>query len=679
MSDTINSAAQPVTRQVFVPLRDLGLAPENMRFNEPADAGVIQLADTIEAAGVLVPIAVRPGRKGEQAYVALDGRRRRLALMSLLESRRIASDYLVKCEVFESKAQQLAALSLTNCERAPVHVADVIVMIGKLRKSRMDTAAIAKALGYPEVEIKRLQALSGVHEKVLEALRAGKMTLKQVRLCVRLEDKALQAELAGDALEGRLHDYRLHQAVTGEQVTVEDPRFALVGSRYGDAGGRLDSDLFGELPDRVLDADKLQALWVERVQPFAEALRQEDLAVFIGRDGGYGAPDGFERLPYVNTYYLAPEAKALVVTARETLEAARDAIGDADLTSDAAAEMLVSVLQAKMQLAAAALVGMRLGAALFTPDAELGFDVEFYGVRLPAETVAGEEEEQEEDDDDDHRHDSVRLDVETPNVEVVTEGASNVLHAARTDVATRGLIRDLADNPAAALTALIAQLFKALALSSGVGPGASALSISATAYNRGSLPAMPALDGEVRARLEARRAAYRASGLRPIGWVECLPHGEKMALLAELTAISLHLREERKDMIRRAARAEAAEIAALCAADLTAHWTPDAAFLGVHSKAQLVEMLDEMKVEDERAKTLKKDGLVAFVVDACAERQWSPRVLSWRAPTAEPAPDSGDQRDASQDADQARDAAILGGEDGPDQLSAGTTEEQAAA
>jgi len=84
-------------------------------------------------------------------------------------------------------------------------------------------------------------------------------------------------------------------------------------------------------------------------------------------------------------------------------------------------------------------------------------------------------------------------------------------HAERTDVATRGLIRDLADNPDVALTALIAQLFKAITFTAGVGQGASALKIDATAYSRRSTPVIAALDGEIRARLAARRDAYRAS------------------------------------------------------------------------------------------------------------------------------------------------------------------------
>ena len=75
--------------QTVVPLGDLGLAPENLRFKEPADDGVPQLAETILAAGVVVPLIVRPGRKGEKPYMALDGRRRLFGLELLLEAGRI--------------------------------------------------------------------------------------------------------------------------------------------------------------------------------------------------------------------------------------------------------------------------------------------------------------------------------------------------------------------------------------------------------------------------------------------------------------------------------------------------------------------------------------------------------------------------------------------------------------
>lgn len=98
-----------------------------------------------------------------------------------------------------------------------------------------------------------------------------------------------------------------------------------------------------------------------------------------------------------------------------------------------------------------------------------------------------------------------------------------------------------------------------------------------------------------------------------------------MALDGRRRRLGLLLLRDRGD----AARAEAAEIAALCGADISAHWTPDAAYLAVHSKKQLLALLEEMGVEDDRAKVLKKDDLVAFVAESAAERQWAPSALAW--------------------------------------------------
>jgi hypothetical protein len=59
----------------LAPLRDLDIAPENLRFAEPPDDDIPLLAETLFAAGQLQPLTVRPGRKKEAAHMALDGRR----------------------------------------------------------------------------------------------------------------------------------------------------------------------------------------------------------------------------------------------------------------------------------------------------------------------------------------------------------------------------------------------------------------------------------------------------------------------------------------------------------------------------------------------------------------------------------------------------------------------------
>lgn len=641
-----SSASPAAMSRIQVRLGDLGLAKENLRYQEPADEGVPQLAETLLAAGVVIPPIVRPGRKGEALFMALDGRRRRFGLILLRERGDIDDDYLVDCLLAETPAQQAAAIVLPNTEHAPVHIADVITAIGKLRRAKMDTRAISTALGYAELEIKRLEALAAVHPTVLKALRQGRLTLKQVRLFARLPDKKQQAEIAQTALDGYFQDYQLRAVVEHDRATVEDDRFTLVGmDRYVAAGGRVASDLFGEYPDFLLDPDVLQSAWRERVQPIVDHLQGEGLAVFVAREAGYVAPDGYARLAYVWERDLDEAQKAALADARYRVTQLESALQDLDPWAEDAPTQLAPLVSAMGVSAGAVLTRSKIGAVLLTPSDGHGVAATFYSVPLSIEDLP---EEDEADDELSVTGQSwaASQDVEVPRADVELDGTSHALHETRTDVATRGLIRDLADDPSAALTVLVAQLFKQLALhSSGVLDG-SASQIAATRYQRGTQAPMAALDGEVRGRLDGRRDAYRASGLRPITWVETLPHGEKMALMAELTAVSLNMREARTSQLRHGARAEAAEIAALCGADISAHWTPDEAYLAVHSKAQLLAMLDELGVEDDRAKTLKKDALVAFVAEAAAERQWAPATLSWDRPAL-------DDADLQEDCDEA--------------------------
>ena len=609
-----------------------------------------QLADTVLAAGVVIPPLVRPGRKGEQPFMALDGRRRRFALLLLRERGEITDDYPVECLLAADKASQAAAIVLPNAERAPVHTADVIVAIGRLRKSRMDTQAISRALGYDELEIRRLEALAGVHPTVLKAFRQGRLTIKQVRLFARLPDKAQQAEIAATAIDGYFQEYHLRQVIDQDRASTSDDRLVLVGlDRYVAAGGRIDADLFGEFPDRLLDPQVLYEAWRARITPIVERFKDAGLAVYVGQEAGYRAPDGFAPLPYVYKPQLSEAQVAALAAAKAEVVRIGSDLRNVDAASDEGPGALAALLEAQMAVAAATLDRSRIGAVLVTPASGYGVGATFY--TAPVED-ASPDEQQEEAEDGGAMVGSPGggQDVETPRADVDLEGVGHAFHETRTDVATRGLIRDLADDPGAALTILVAQLFKALALNGHAGVEGSASSVTATGYRRGSTPAIPALDGEVRHRLDVRRVAYRASGLRPILFVETLPHGEKMAMLAELVAISLNVREARTTSLRHGARAEAAEIAALCGADIANHWTPDTAYLAVHSKRQLLALLQEMGAEDDRAKTLKKDELVAFVAEAAVERRWAPSVLAWdHAVAGDDAPEApDDERDAGE-------------------------------
>lgn len=98
-----------------VRLGDVGIARENLRFNEPPDDDIPTLAATMKAAGQLQRLTVRPGRgKKEDPWMALDGRRRRLALGLLLDAGEVDENYPVTVYVETDPARQAAAVLLTG-------------------------------------------------------------------------------------------------------------------------------------------------------------------------------------------------------------------------------------------------------------------------------------------------------------------------------------------------------------------------------------------------------------------------------------------------------------------------------------------------------------------------------------------------------------------------------------
>ncbi len=631
------------------PLRDLAVAPENMRFGEAPDDEIPELAETIFAAGVLQPLTVRPGKKKEKPAMALDGRRRWLALQLLLEAGRIAEDYPVPAFVETDPARQAAAIVLTNTA-VPVHVADVIVAIGKMTKAKLTSAVIAGALGYAEIDVRRLSALAELHPKALEALRSGRLNLKQARLMARVPSKKEQGEIAEAVLNGfGFQEWRITDRLDAGQVTVRDRRFRLVGAeRYGAAGGRLESDLFGERPDVILDPEILQDAWIARAEALSAGLRTAGVQVLVSVAPSHIDDPALE--PFGDAYGMGLDAEALSAwdQAQDAAQDAAAALHDQDLSNAEADAAIAALLEAKLAADVAGEPLREISLVQVFSDGSTGLDVRAFGppapVVAPEDDEAGRAGDSDEADEGDGALEPTAI-VRRGVVSVVPvavaptpelEGVNHVLHDVRTDTATRALIRALADDPAVALTALIARLFGVLVLRQNRTKGGGALAIDAETYGRVGVSPIEALDGEIRRRLAERRAAWEASEVSPIAWVDGLAHGEKMALLAELVALSLDLREERTTSVRRSARAEAVEIAALCSADVTLHWTPDAGFLGAHPKPKLFDMLDEMGAGESRAGACKKDELVALVAERAAERGWAPAYLSWAAePPAE--------------------------------------------
>lgn len=681
-----------------VALKQLCIAPENVRAHLPPDAGIPQLWQTIKAARQLYPLLCRPGKKAEADYAALDGRRRYYAFKHGVEICDITDDEPVNIQIETDKNRQLAATLLTASETEPTHLVDIIKTIGELRGRKMKTGAISEALGYEKLQIDRWGALSTLSDDALEALRAGKLTFRQATLLTKIADSETQAALVQQAINGSLYDQSISSMIVGARITAADPRVRLVGlSRYTAAGGRIESDLFNETPDILLDPDKLQTAWTECARPLCVAMKESGLAVFVSFDRQYTAPEGFQNLPH-DIYGGGPGAGEARDDAMRELTAARNVLRDIDDFDDTTTEALLAYVERSLAYARTRVPDDTIGAVIVCPDKDFGLALTYFtaipapqeeegpsdgagdaggdpvqapsriglardGASAPAVHRGATREDYEPTAEVKLERAAAKL-VEAPREPVVTiEARTNGLHERYTDLATRGLIRAVADEPETALNILIARLFVKIVVQPWSSQQDSATTIEATPYRRAGSEPHPALDGDVRARLEERRLAFIDAGVRPIAWVSTLAHGEKMTMLAELTALSLDLVEPNTKVPRNGARADAAEIAETIDHDFTNFATPDEAFFAAHGKTELLKMLERFDpAASVEASSLRKDDLAAFVAERAAEHRWAPDALSWRQAASDTAvaDPEGDAGPEPQDPDRAALAAAMG-------------------
>ncbi|CAM2918343.1 ParB/RepB/Spo0J family partition protein [Brevundimonas diminuta] len=657
-------AAAARTRE-SVALRDLDIAPENLRAGEAPDDDIPVLADTLFAAGQLQPITVRPGCRKEASYMALDGRRRLLAFRLLLEQGRIEETFPVDVFVETDAARQAAAVVLTNTA-VPVHVADVIAAIGRMLKSKLGVPDIARALGHAEVDVKRLAALSALPEVALDALRGGRLTLRQARLLARLPDQDEQAELAQAALDGHgFADWRITERLDRSQVSANDPRCALVSpNEYAAGGGRIEADLFGERAPILLDPAILTDLWTARAGEIAQVFEAEGYSVHVTAGDPPDLPDDLEQAGYVYGGMLPADEMAAYREARSIQDAAADAVESAlgDGADPAALDRaLEAMIRASLVVAQIAFGGRAATTLVFSPSRRTALQVAAWTPLVPA---ADEEETGETDDDVQTlvqpgaaRFTPPQAEAPAPDV----EGVGHSLHRLRTEVATRGLIRALADDPRTAMTALIVRMFQVVASRGCHLRADSGLTITAQVFSPRDGQVIASLDGVVRERLDDRRAAWEASGQTLVRWVHGLDDEDRSAFLADLVALTLDLTEARTDALRSTARAEACELAELARADIARHWTPDADFLNAHPKGLLLGMLEAMGKAAPSGAAPGKADLVLLVEATAAARGWAPAVLSW-GPAVETA--QGDPAAGDGTASPVSEASVCGDADG---------------
>ena len=134
-------------------------------------------------------------------------------------------------------------------------------------------AACAKRFGFTtERHVEQRLRLAVLADDILDALRAGKMTLDAAMAYARSQDQALQMKIFKAQLKAwRPHDPdQIRQAFMGVQMTTGDPLFRFVTAKdYEAKGGQYEDDLFTTAATyndykKVRDADIVTRIAADR-------------------------------------------------------------------------------------------------------------------------------------------------------------------------------------------------------------------------------------------------------------------------------------------------------------------------------------------------------------------------------------------------------------------------------
>lgn len=635
VSTAVPAQTATALKSITVKLKDLDIAPENPRFLEGPDELIPDLATSLapDAAGLLVPLLVRPGGKKEKPFMALDGRRRLFGFHHLLAAGLVTEDLETPAYLCETKEAIAAAAITANQARLPLKPAEIILAIRALAAKKITVEAMARALCVDLAEARKYHAVSQVHMDVLLAFKDKLFEFSVLKLIARVPSQAEQKKLAVAArANGRLWPGHVEHYLEQGVLSAECPVMTFVGmDAYRAAGGKLSADLLGELPDSCTDAALAYRLWSEKVEPLKARGEAAGVTVFVSADEDADLPDGYCALPY--RYNRTKDEQARINAAKAACDAVEADHEEALARGDDQAWQ--ALFSARLELAQATAAPMAVRAALLRPDDREPVRVGVY--TTDADVAAWRAEMTSEPSA--YTPEPSRTPDPMPERKVVvdTSDRGHAFHRSATEVLVRGFRRALSDSFVAALKLQVASQFEQIVLVQPFGIGDDkALQISCVknVQSRSYAP-MDGLDKDLVDRLVAYRDQYVASGLRPYAWVTSLGFPQIQDLLALMTAANVWIEEDRTDRIKSRARAQIQEVADELDFDLRAYWYPDSTFYARGSKKQLLRYASQMGCDLEEIVSLKKGALADFVAEQGVLRQWQPPALSFANDIAE--------------------------------------------
>ncbi|MCW1410741.1 MULTISPECIES: ParB/RepB/Spo0J family partition protein [Rhizobium] len=605
-------------------------------------AGLSELADSIEAHGLIHKLTIRKAKKGK--YEVMAGSRRLGALRLLAKEGRLAEDAPIPCTL--RQADDATELSLAeNVQREAMHVVDEILAYRELAGNGMAPENIAARFGQSVITVRQRLKLAGLAPKVLDVLREDAMSIEQARALAISDSHEEQERVWFEAPSYNRDPRSLRAMLTREHVRSTDRLVRFVGlEAYEAAGGGIVRDLFNEDSGTFLtDQPLLTRLVIEALEQAAEPLKIEGWAwLETSLDASVGYGGGYGRI-YPQTRELAEDEQAELSALGESFneeQAHLEAYDDGDPAIEADEARLVEIERH--------INAIRNGSKTYDPQEQalagcIVYLDQFGAAQAGRGYVKTEDREALEHlrrADAREQEDESGGEAPASSAPEPEAGYSAALVEELTAIRTAALRVELANRPTVALAALLYPLVGRI-FQSGYTTFDAAVEVS---RQRRELAPSIKEPGEARP-LAAWQAMKEAWGDTLPGqpadlwtWLLEQPTDKLLELLAYVTAANLNGVKIKNDQSR--SRLDNAEqVAVAVSLDMRQHWTADATFLNRLSKAGIAEVLDEAGCSAQVVRAIEKVAKAEAVAEAetqLAGKGWLPLPMRTKGQEALP-------------------------------------------
>lgn len=326
----------------MIPLSQLRLSDLNVRKTE-RDVDIVNLASDIAARGLkqnLVVVKTPEHKAKAPDYEVVAGGRRFQALQMLDAEGRLLEGYQVPC-IIDERDQGVETSLSENLHRVAMNPADEFTAFRTIIDAAVGTdnerlALCAKRFGVTEAHVKGRLRLASLSETILEALRAGAITLGAAMAYAAVNDQALQDKVfAAQAKSGwKPHDPdRIRNAMREKTYSTQDRRVMFAGlDEYAKRGGRLDTDLFTtDAGERLLDTGLMDELVKEKFETVSAKFAKKhgfDSVIFVGNSYDQKAPKDY------SSFYAGTDKARVAENVKKVRAEHGTVIGSAYLETD---------------------------------------------------------------------------------------------------------------------------------------------------------------------------------------------------------------------------------------------------------------------------------------------------------------------------------------------------------